>query len=519
LHDRVLYIVLTKGIPLRIAGTEGTDGSVSSVDSELTLLYRRMTGQVAPTRGRIANPYFLGDKPVKQAQPFTHRAFDIFLVSRLDAFTVDEAIALIDRAQNPSRNGKVVLDERAALLSDAAGDKWLTEAAKRLTDAGEAERVVLEETTRGARDIDGVLGYYSWGSNDEANRVRRFGMKFVPGSLAATFVSSDGRTFQNPPDTWMPTGNWDDKKTWFGGSPQSLIGDLIRDGATGVAGHVAEPYLQSTVRPEILFPAYVAGFNLVEAFYLALPHLSWQAIVVGDPLCAAFPRKVLSRADIEEPVDSATELPALFSKRRLDVAIASAKTVPADTMKLAVLAETRNARGDKAGTKKALEEATALAPQLIFAQLQLGLFEQESGNYAAAADRYRAILKQQPNHAVTLNNLAYVLAVHQGQPAEAIQFARRAATLSPDSPSVLDTVGWIEHLLGNNDAAARSLAQAVRLDPTLAEARLHAAMVYAELGALPNALAELKEALRLNPEFEKQPNVADLQKRLALAKN
>src|SRR5439155_1520651 len=43
-----------------------------------------------------------------------------------------------------------------------------------------------------------------------------------------------------------------------------------------------------TARPEILFPAYRAGFTLAESFYMALPHLSWQAVVVGDPLAAPF---------------------------------------------------------------------------------------------------------------------------------------------------------------------------------------------------------------------------------------
>jgi uncharacterized protein (TIGR03790 family) len=38
LQDRILYIVLTKGVPLRITGTEGPEGITASVDSELTLL-------------------------------------------------------------------------------------------------------------------------------------------------------------------------------------------------------------------------------------------------------------------------------------------------------------------------------------------------------------------------------------------------------------------------------------------------------------------------------------------------
>src|SRR5678815_2629183 len=38
LQDRVLYIVLTKGVPLRIAGDDGVQGTASSVDSEMTLI-------------------------------------------------------------------------------------------------------------------------------------------------------------------------------------------------------------------------------------------------------------------------------------------------------------------------------------------------------------------------------------------------------------------------------------------------------------------------------------------------
>ena len=71
LQDKVLYIVLTKGVPLRIAGTSGLNGTVSSVDSELTLLYRKMVGTAAPTAGRLDNPVFLGDKAPGDAKTST----------------------------------------------------------------------------------------------------------------------------------------------------------------------------------------------------------------------------------------------------------------------------------------------------------------------------------------------------------------------------------------------------------------------------------------------------------------
>jgi len=509
LQDRILYIVLTKGVPLRIRGTAGNEGTTSSVDSELTLLYRRMTGRAVQIPARVENPYYLGTKPIGEARPFTHRDHDIFLVTRLDAFTVEEAISLIDRAQAPSAEGRIVLDQRSGLKAGPA-DAWLTEAAGRLGDLGHGSQVVLENTSQGARDVQNVLGYYSWGSNDPQNRVRRFNMQFVPGALAATFVSTDARTFQNPPETWMPMANSTDPRAWFGGSPQTLTGDLIREGATGVAGHVAEPYLKSTVRPEILFPAYLTGFNLVEAFYLALPHLSWQTVVVGDPLCTPFPRKVLTRSDIEDPIDPELEMPGVFGKRRLELARAATRDVPAKALSLMILAEARAAKTDMAGARKALEGAAELAPTVVGIQLTLALLHEQIGESGQAVDGYRKVLELQPNNPVALNNLAYALAVHQKAPVEALPLAQKAVSLAPNDPTLLDTLAWIQHLLGNTDEAAKLFTQALRRGTDSPEILLHAAIVYAAAGAHAAAKTQLDEALRLDPSFASRDDVKAL---------
>ena len=39
LQDRILYLVLTKGVPLKISGPPGLTGTMATVDAELTLLY------------------------------------------------------------------------------------------------------------------------------------------------------------------------------------------------------------------------------------------------------------------------------------------------------------------------------------------------------------------------------------------------------------------------------------------------------------------------------------------------
>src|SRR5206468_5436359 len=87
-QDRILYVVLTKDVPLRIGGTGGANGTVASVDSELVLLYRKLYGGRFPVDGRLTNPLFVGEGSVSKAERFTHRTYDMYLVGRLDGYTV-----------------------------------------------------------------------------------------------------------------------------------------------------------------------------------------------------------------------------------------------------------------------------------------------------------------------------------------------------------------------------------------------------------------------------------------------
>jgi len=499
LQDRILYLVLTRGIPLRIAGTPGLQGTQASVDSELSLLYRRMTGQQVPVAGRVANPYFLGDKPLSEARPFSHRDHDIFLVTRLDAFTADEAIGLVTRALDAHTEGQILLDQRVP-LTDRTADTWLAQAADRLKAEGHGARVLLESTPRPAQDVGPLLGYYAWGSVDPQLRSRRTGLTFAPGAIAASFVSTDARTFQEPKPDWIPSNDRSPKSA-FEGSSQSLLGDLIREGITGAAGHVAEPYLDGVVRPELLFSAYLGGFNLVEAFYLAIPHLSWQTIVVGDPLCAPFRKRQLTRGDLEAPNDPEMLLPGHFAARRLAAARGAQPAMSERAIRLAIRAESALVLGDNEMAREAFEQATAAAPSHAGLQLQLAMLEDQMGRHDAAIERYRKVLAINPKQPAALNNLAYALAVRRHAPAEALPLARQAVALAPGNPILVDTLAWIHHLLGDDEEAAKLFGQITRLAPNNASVRFHAAVAFAATGAVAVAEDELNAALKLDPSL------------------
>jgi uncharacterized protein (TIGR03790 family) len=132
-------------------------------------------------------------------------------------------------------------------------------------------------------DRKNVIGYASWGSNDPNRKKRWLNFQWLPGAIATEFVSTDARTLKRPPDDWV---FGPDKQNWFGGYNQNLSTDYLHEGATGASGNVYEPYLTGCARPDYLLPAYFQGRNLAESYYLSLPFLSWQGIVLGDPLCS-----------------------------------------------------------------------------------------------------------------------------------------------------------------------------------------------------------------------------------------
>jgi Tfp pilus assembly protein PilF len=375
------------------------------------------------------------------------------------------------------------------------------------------DRVVLDLTAKVLRDQTEVLGYYSWGSNDAAIKERYFNLKFVPGALAGMFVSSDGRSLKEPPPDWK-LGTWEDKNGHFAGSPQSMAGDLIREGVTGIAGHVAEPYLEATIRPNILFPAYLSGFNLIESYYLAMPYLSWQTIVVGDPLCAPFRSTNLSSGEIDRGLDPATELPSFFSALRLSITSVTAFQqggVHPDTVKLILKSESRLARQNPAGARQALEEAVSRDDRLTSPQLLLAAMYEQSGEYDKAITRYRRLLELAPDNPVVLNNLAYALAVRKNLVQEALPLAQKAYDLAKANPSVTDTLAWITHLAGDNARAAVLLEEAIKTGIKNAEVHLHSAIVNAALGRKEAAQSALQKALELDPKMADRAEVKTLQ--------
>jgi tetratricopeptide (TPR) repeat protein len=226
---------------------------------------------------------------------------------------------------------------------------------------------------------------------------------------------------------------------------------------------VAEPFLDAIIRPQVLFPVYLSGFNLAESFFLAMPYLSWQDIVIGDPLCAPFAPATASAAgtDTAMDIDPETELPRMFSERELAQLKETGLSVEA--LKLALKAGSIQAQGRPlADVEPLLVRAATLEPRLAVAQMRLAQMAEAQNRVDDAIARYRAVLMVEPDNLAALNNLAYQLADRKGAANEALPLADRAYRLSGHAPVIADTLGWVHYKLGEYPIALPLIEQAAK---------------------------------------------------------
>lgn len=163
------------------------------------------------------------------------------------------------------------------------------------------------------------------------------------------------------------------------------------------------------------------------------------------------------------------------------------------------LAAVERALGDAGRAEELLREWVADHPADTDAQQALGDLYIGGGRNTEAATAYKAVLEQNPGSVVALNNLGWIL--REEAPAEALGYAEHAATLQPEDPRVLDTLGVVLLENGEPERAVRRLREAVSLAPQAGVLRFHLARALAATGQQDEARSELETALSGDAEF------------------
>jgi len=123
---------------------------------------------------------------------------------------------------------------------------------------------------------------------------------------------------------------------------------------------------------------------------------------------------------------------------------------------------------DVGESKRALDvynaalQATPGDQDLLYAR---ALALEQDGNAAAAENDLTDILAHAPDDADALNALGYTLTLHTTRYREAQSYIQRALALQPDDPAILDSMGWVEHQLGQDAQALDYLQKAYVAQP------------------------------------------------------
>ena len=134
--------------------------------------------------------------------------------------------------------------------------------------------------------------------------------------------------------------------------------------------------------------------------------------------------------------------------------------------------------------------------------------------WTEAKQVYEAVLKLDPNNAVALNNLAFLMAEHNGDLDDALSKAQRAKQLLPDMTEVSDTLGWIFLKKNLSDSAIDTFRELVNKAPNQSTYRYHLGMALYQKGDKLKAIKELQDALKYNPPPTERQKIQEYLARL-----
>jgi len=109
------------------------------------------------------------------------------------------------------------------------------------------------------------------------------------------------------------------------------------------------------------------------------------------------------------------------------------------------------------------------------------------------------VLLLNPNHAEALNYIGYYYAENGIQLAEAEALIQRAISISPQSPHILDSLGWVYYKQGRYEEAFETLEKSLSIRQNEPEIFEHAGDAAVKVKNYPKAIQYYQKALELSP--------------------
>ena len=158
--------------------------------------------------------------------------------------------------------------------------------------------------------------------------------------------------------------------------------------------------------------------------------------------------------------------------------------------------------GDGAEALALYDAAIAAFPEDHDLRYNRALYIVELGDFEGMERDLRRLLDEDPDHADALNALGYTLADRNERLDEAFALVSRALKLRPDSPAVLDSMGWVLYRQGDLAQAAVYLRRALDLSQD-DEIAAHLGEVLWVSGKQADARTVWRQALGHAPDSDK----------------
>ncbi len=269
-HPAIRCIVTTSGVPYTI---QPPNGEGIAFDNELAAV---LLNDPSERRHSLPNPLYMGGE--NRYGIVDPRLLRMVYVGRLDGPDLATITRMVEDAvavEKTGLTGPVYGDAQGldGITGYGIGDFSIRAAMDRLSGAG--FKAVLDMKQESWKQPKGGVGNQAAGAAfytgwyDLLNFQDIFGEHGLARGAIAWHIAS-----QEAQNIWDPGGGW-------------CLG-LMRRGAAVTLGPVREPYIAAFPHGDIFLESLLTGGSVVESYWLALPHVSWAMVILGDPLYRPF---------------------------------------------------------------------------------------------------------------------------------------------------------------------------------------------------------------------------------------